>query len=144
MDWHPLIVHYPIALLPLSPLCDLGALWLRRRDGHHLAYGLLVLGALAASAAVLSGNAAAEGHWEGRAAAQVMAHEDLATWTLLLALGTALGRLPLQLKGPLGGWPLYGWIGVGLLVGVLVVLTGYHGGELVYVHGVGVGVEADG
>lgn len=142
MDWHPLIVHYPIALLPLSPLCDLAALWLRRRDGHHLAYGLLVLGTLAACAAVLSGNAAAAGQWQGEAAVQVSAHEDLATWTLLLALGTALGRLPLHLKGQLSGWPLYMWIGVGLLVGVLVAWTGYHGGELVYVHGIG--VKADG
>ena len=46
MDWHPFIVHYPIALLSLSPLCDLGALWLGRRAGHHLAYGLMVLGVL--------------------------------------------------------------------------------------------------
>ena len=44
MDWHPFIVHYPIAFLSLSPLCDIGALWLGRRAGHHLAYGLLVFG----------------------------------------------------------------------------------------------------
>ena len=59
MDWHPFIVHYPIALLTLSPLCDVGALWLGRRVGHHIAYGLLVLGVSSSVAAVLSGNSAA-------------------------------------------------------------------------------------
>lgn len=139
MDWHPFIVHYPIACLTLSPLCDLAALCLRWKEWHHLAYGLIVLGALASCAAVLSGNAAAEGHWEGPAAAEVAAHEDLATWTLLVALGIALGRLPLHLRGQLQGWPLYGWIGIGVAVGVLAILTGYFGGKLVYVYGVGVG-----
>ncbi len=138
MDWHPLIVHYPIALLPLSPLCDLVALWLRRGEGHLLAYGLMVLGTLASCVAVLSGNAAAEGHWQGAAAGEISAHEDLATWTMLLALGTTLGRLPLQLKGSIDGKALYACIGMGILIGVLVVLTGYRGGELVYVHGIGV------
>ena len=108
MDWHPFILHYPIAFLTLSPLCDLAALCLRRKEWHHLAYGLIVLGALASCAAVLSGNAAADGHWEGPAAAEVSAHEDLATWTLLLALGIVLGRLPLHLRGRLRGWLLYG------------------------------------
>jgi uncharacterized membrane protein len=139
MDWHPLIIHYPIALLPLSPLCDLAALSLRRREGHHLAYGLMVIGALSACAAVLSGNAAAEGYWHGSAAVEISAHEDLATWTLLLALGAALGRLPMQLRGAFSGRVLYVWLGIGLLIGGLVVYTGYLGGELVYVHGVGVG-----
>ena len=138
MDWHPFIVHYPIALLSLSPLCDLGALWLGRRAGHHLAYGLLVLGVLAATAAVLSGNAAATKAWEGPAAAPLATHESLATWTLLLVLGAVLGRLPLHLKGRLAGWPLYTWIALGVLIGGLVLWTGYCGSELVYVHGLGV------
>ena len=142
MDWHPFIVHYPIALLSLSPLCDLSALWLGRRAGHHLAYGLLVLGVLAATAAVLSGNAAADKAWEGPAAEPLATHDTLATWTLLLGLGAVLGRLPLHLKGQLEGWPLYAWIAVGFLIGGLVLWTGYYGSELVYVHGLG--VRADG
>ena len=57
----------------------------------------------------------------------------------MLALGIVLGRLPLHLRGRLRGWLLYGWIGTGAAVGILAILTGYFGGELVYVHGVGVG-----
>ena len=98
----------------------------------------MVLGTLASCVAVLSGNAAAEGHWQGAAAGEISAHEDLATWTMLLALGTTLGRLPLQLKGSIDGKALYACIVMGILIGVLVVLTGYRGGELVYVHGIGV------
>ena len=91
----------PSHSLSLSPLCDLGALWLGRRAGHHLAYGLLVLGVLSATAAVLSGNAAATEAWDGPAAEPLATHESLATWTLLLGLGAVLGRLPLHLKGRL-------------------------------------------
>ena len=141
MDWHPLIVHYPIALLSLSPLCDLGSLWLRRRDGHHLAYGLMLLGTVGVCAAVLSGNIAAAAHGEGPAVVSVAAHEDLATWTLLLGIGIVLGRLPLHLKGNFQGRLFYVWIALGIVVGVLVLVTGYYGGELVYIHGVGVGED---
>lgn len=110
MDWHPLIVHYPIALLPLSAGVDLLAWWRGKEDGHHLAYGLLVLGTVGALAAVLSGNAAAAPHWQTPLAEKIHRHEDLATATLFLCLAIVLGRLPLHLRGPLQGWPLKAWI----------------------------------
>ena len=87
---------------------------------------------------MLSGNAAADKAWDGPAAEPLATHESLATWTLLLGLGAVLGRLPLHLKGRLAGWPLYAWIALGVLIGGLVLWTGYCGSELVYVHGLGV------
>ena len=57
--WHPLIVHFPIALLTFSLIVDLAALLAKRPAWHPVAYALLVAGTVAATAAVISGNAAA-------------------------------------------------------------------------------------
>ena len=98
---------------------------------------------LAATAAVLSGNAAADKAWEGPAAEplatpRIPRHLDLAVGIGSRARALALAAL----KGQLAGWPLYAWIAVGFLIGGLVLWTGYCGSELVYVHGLG--VRADG
>ena len=140
MDWHPLVVHYPIALWPLGFAVDLVAWVAKREEWHGFAYLLQALGAVAALAAVLSGNEAAVPYRnEGGVQALIERHEDLATLTLVLFLVVVLGRLPLHLQKRMCGWKLRAWI---LAAGVgsgLVWLTGHHGGELVYEQGVGVG-----
>ena len=69
-------------------------------------------------------------------AAIVQHHEDMATLCLLLFGVASLGRLPIALGRPprwLAYWIALSVVGVGLLV-----YTSVLGGELVYVHGVGV------
>ena len=139
MEWHPIVVHYPLALLPLSLLVDLVA-WIRRRERWHAgAYYLLVLGPLAALAAVLTGTrAAAPYRADSRVLEPLEQHEDLVTWVLVVFLVVVLGRLPLHLQGRLQGWRLKAWI---LAAGVgcgLLWQAGFYGGELVYRYGVGV------
>lgn len=140
MDWHPLLVHYPIALWPVGFAVDLVAWVAKREEWHGFAYLLQALGAVAALAAVLSGNDAAGSYRdESGVQALIERHEDLATLTLVLFLVVVLGRLPLHLQKRLCGWKLKAWI---LAAGVgsgLVWVTGHYGGELVYEQGVGVG-----
>ena len=52
---HPLVVHFPIALLLTAVLLDLAALVLRRPGLHRIALWNLSLGALGAGIAVLTG-----------------------------------------------------------------------------------------
>ncbi len=141
-SWHPLIVHFPLALLPLSVAVDLLALGWRKTHWHGLAYGVLWFGVVMAASAVLSGNAAAN---EYRKNAQVQGlvsvHEDWATWTLLIFIGLALSRVPLQLRGELKGWRFALWLVVAVTACGLLWLTGYTGGELVFRHGVGVKIN---
>ena len=139
-NWHPMIVHFPIALLTLSVVVDLAALLGRRRSWHRMAYGLIVVGAVGAAAAVISGNDAAVPYRDSGLADVVEEHEDYATIVLVTFLATSLGRLPLFLRSR-HGWPLNLWIAVAFAGCCVLWLTSLHGGELVYEYGVGVQVQ---
>ena len=138
-NWHPMIVHFPIALLTLSVVVDLGALLAGRRSWHRVAYALVIAGTLGAAAAVISGNDAAVPHRDSSLAEVVAEHEDFATVVLITFLATSLGRLPLFLRSR-HGWPLNLWIVLAVLGCGLLWLTSLHGGELVYEYGIGVQV----
>lgn len=142
-SWHPLIVHFSLVLLPLSVAVDLLALGSRKTHWHGLAYGVFWFGAVMAASAVLSGNAAAGAYRkDDQVQGLVSAHEDWATWTLLLFIGLALSRVPLQLRGELQGWRFALWLVVAVAACGLLWLTGYTGGELVFRHGVGVKINS--
>ena len=141
-SWHPLIVHFPLVLLPLSVAVDCLALGYKRPQWQGLAYGLLGLGVAVSALAVLSGNSAAELYRKNPQVQDlVSAHEDWATLTLLLFLGLALSRLPLQLRGQLQSGRFKVWLALAAVGCVLVWITGYSGGELVYLHGVGIKIN---
>ena len=139
---HPVVVHFPIALLIVAVLADLLALI--RRGSSWLSSAtasLYVLGAIAAWAAFLSGREAAEGVLLPAAANPILTeHADWAQRTAWLYGLLALVRL-------VAVWQ--GWIrrvAVHLILflvaaGGLFALyeTGDHGAQLVYQYGVGVG-----
>ena len=138
MEWHPVAVHFPLVLLPLSVCVDLAAWWRRRPEWHQLAYTLLVLGTLAALAAVLTGTEAASRWPHAGVQEQMDRHEDLATISLFVFLGIVLGRLPLHLLGRHRDWRLKGLIAAAAAACVLLWQAALYGGDLVYKYGVGV------
>ena len=143
MDWHPLVIHFPIALWPVGFLVDLAAWARRREEWHGFAYILQALATVGMLVAVLTGNAAAVIYRDDvRVADLIQRHEDLATLALLIFLVTLLGRLPLHLQGRLGDWKLKGWILAAGVGAVLMGTTAHLGGELVYGQGVGVKVDS--
>ena len=138
-SWHPILVHFPLVLLPVSTLFDAIGFLGGQARWHRMAYAFLLATLGGALGAVLSGNSAAAPYWSVEEVRPLIElHEDMATATLVAVLACVFGRLPLHLQQRWRGWPLKFWFGVGLVAVVLLWVTGHWGGELVYGHGVGV------
>ena len=142
---HPLIIHFPIALLATAILVDLISLFTRKWQGVRIAAVILfVLGAVGALAAFLTGRSAADAFdLPPEVVSAVTDHADMAELTLWFFGIYAVIRLIVlwfDLKGR--RWAQV-WVHVLLfLVGAggyyLVVQTGDLGARLVYAHGLGV------
>ncbi|MFA6598542.1 MAG: DUF2231 domain-containing protein [Ignavibacteriaceae bacterium] len=136
---HPMIVHFPIALLIVGFLADAVGVILKKEFFSKAGFYLLILGTLGVVAAYISGNIAGDGITEAGSLKQALeTHEDAATLTLWLMVGTALIRIALQFTKKYVG--AFRWAALLIfLVGVLsVARTGYYGGELVFKHAAGV------
>src|SRR5690349_10212294 len=83
---HPLVVHFPLALLLVASLAALYAAWRQADPAYAFARTLLWLGTLACAAAVVTGFLAAQSVTRVRAAADTIAtHQNLAYVLLGLA-----------------------------------------------------------
>ena len=143
-DWapniHPLIVHFPIALLVAGVAVDLISLILARRPAlRDAATWLYCAGAATAIAAYLTGENAADSMLlPAEVAPLVDVHDNWAFRTMLLftLLAAARAGLPffMTLKAP--AW----WAAFVLALAGLGMLfeAAEHGGQLVYEHGLGV------
>lgn len=142
---HPLMVHFPIVLLLAALLLEVAARVRPWSSHQRWCTGAWLLAAISATAAFLSGRAAADGIVGIPATVQpaLSEHADLAQLVLILAWSTAVLKLG------------QGWLQGGLrtAAGVLVLLVGLgangllvvaadHGGALVYQHGLAVAVPA--
>lgn len=136
---HPMIIHFPIALLFVGFLADAIGLFIKKEFFTQAGFYLLILGTLGVIAAYLSGNLAGEGVTEAGALKEALeVHEDAATLTLWLMIGVALIRIAFVTLKKYSG--VFKWISFVLFfLGVLsVARTGFYGGELVYKHAAGV------
>lgn len=146
---HPLIVHFPIALLLVAPVFIIAGAVLRPAKGRYYqiaALVLMLLGTTAIFVAVGSGEAAGELAERSQGVSQVLeTHETLAertrvVFTILSVIFAALLLVPRVLKHaenrlvtttlPLAFLVLYS---AGLL---LLVNTAHNGGRLVHEFGV--------
>lgn len=138
--WHPIVVHFPLALVVTAALLLVAArLWRQERQAKTLAtVGTwnLCIGAVAALFALASGLAGLIGLHAGLAAHQsIFLHVKWAIFTSLALLLVAVwrGAGAEQESRP-------SWLFIVILLGMTaaLVVTGYQGGQNVYRYGVGV------
>ena len=144
-DWipnlHPIVVHFPIALLSVAVLVDLIRVAKRDHAGLNLTVQILYgLGTLGLIAAFLSGRQATETvEVAGQAFIVLASHENWALATMIFFIaffGLRFAAYWYQIdtrKSISVASVVLGLIGMGL-----VTITGNRGGELVFGHGVGV------
>ena len=138
--WHPLFVHFPLALIVTATVCLTVTYW-RKTQSHGNALALvgtwnLGIGALTVILALGSGLAAAIDLHVGTAAHEaIAAHVKSAVLTTVLVFSAALWRafgVPAESR-PSGLFMLVLWAATAALV-----VTGYRGGQNVYRYGIGV------
>ncbi len=138
--WHPMIVHFPLALIVTAAAClTLARLWSAPRYVPVLAtVGTwnLCLGALAVLFSLGSGLAAIIGLHVGVAAHQaISAHVKSAMLTTVLVLAVAVWRGAGTAQDSRPSWLFFVvlWAATAALI-----VTGYRGGQNVYRYGIGV------
>lgn len=131
---HPMVVHFPIALLFASVALDWAGYWLRHPNLTRGGFYTLVLGAMGAGVSALTGPDHVSG--DATVAALLANHQSFALLTVAIAVSLVAVRF-LSTEGIAGRWA---WIYLGCTVVLLVTLslTGYFGGEMTYHQGVGV------
>ncbi len=128
---HPVIVHFPLAGIPLAFLGFLAWVVTGREAFAKADVLPLVVASLAAIAAVITGNIAHDALlFSDELHRIVEQHQFVATSVMVLAVGLSVIRL-WRWNRLVGPWR---WVyGVGLLVGcVLLSITGFLGGSLVF------------
>ncbi len=129
---HPMLVHFPIALVAFGFLAELASLIIKKElCFSKISLFLLLFGTLSAVAAWLSGSFFTS-EMGGAAGVVKDTHELFATITMALLLITSLVRIIIVYsKTPKKTLKWLSFILYGL-ASVCVVATGYFGGTLVY------------
>lgn len=135
-NWHPMLVHFTVALLSVSALLYLAGLVLKKPNLLVVARWNLWIGALATILTVIAGFDAYNSiPHDGPLHAAMTDHKK---WALVTA----------SIFGVLALWALFKhrgaktvnvvFVGLILVASGLLAVTGYKGGEVVYRHGGGV------
>lgn len=136
---HPMIVHFPIALLIVGLLADAVGLFSNKEFFSKAGFYLLILGTLGVVAAFFSGNLAGEGVTEAGSLKQALeTHEDAAELSVWLISIAAIVRITFVAVKKYSGILKWSAFALFLIAVLSIARTGYYGGELVYKHAAGV------
>jgi len=137
---HPIIVHFPIALITIGFLSEAASLFFKSEKClSKTGFYLMILGSLAAIAAWGSGQLFTEEPSQGEILKVFLKHETGALITMILIVAGTLFRIWLVVKkkeeSPMK-WIVFGFY---LLAFAAVTFTGYMGGTMVYNFMIGLG-----
>lgn len=129
---HPMLVHFPIALILIGFIADLISFFYKKEAGLSMVgFYLLIIGTLSALIALLSG-ALFTAEMTGAAGEVKETHELFAWITVINLVLYSAYRIYLKVKGRetiILNRLSFAWYG---LAAVFVAITGFYGGTLVY------------
>jgi len=128
---HPMLVHFPIALVAIGFLADLVSLFVKKElCFSKMSFYLLITGTLSAIAAVFTG-VLFTSDMAGEAGKVMETHELIAFITLALLIITSLFRILLLRKPESNKFKWLSFVFYALAT-IAVSATGFFGGTLVY------------
>ncbi len=136
VPWHPFFVHFPMALWPCGTLVLIAAFLAKRQEWQVIAWTMLSLGTLGVIPTVLSGQHDIQPLLDSNNLL-LLRHRDLGNmlpW-LMGALLLAKAHVSFSKKAPV--IPVWIWCFFSLAISLLLLYSGYLGGQLVYRHGLG-------
>lgn len=129
---HPMLVHFPIALIVIGFVADLVSAFVKKEKCFSkMGFYLLLSGTLAALVTLLSGVLFTT-EMTGTAGEVLEMHETFAWITVIILIIAAILRTLLLIKkieNSLSQWLIFALYG---LAALSVSITGYFGGTLVY------------
>jgi len=135
---HPMVVHFPIAIIIVGFLADLGSMvFTKEKCLSRMGFYLEILGMLAAIVAFGTGYFLTS-EMEGEAGIVRNHHELFATLTLITIIVACLFRILLVYLNKEETKLKYAAMGLFLLAVVFVGITGYIGGNLVMNYMIGI------
>lgn len=131
-ELHPSLVHFPLALLPVTLAADVAA---RLTGNERLSWlgrwGMVASAASAAISGIAGLIAQEEVNVEGASLDTLITHRNLNLAVVGLTSGLAARRLGVERPGA-------GYLAAGVATLAALVYSGYLGGEVVYRYGAGV------
>ena len=134
LDLHTAIVHFPIALVAVGALTEIGYLILRREWLRWFGPILLTMALAGSGAAYFSGTSIEDkADHQGVPEAAIHAHESSALWSIGAMALAAILSWATRPRGKALWLPAL----AAFIAASLTMWTGHLGGELVFIHGAG-------
>ncbi len=134
-DLHPIIVHFPIALLMVSFLLSIAARW--KPAWHETSWMLLVIGGLATIPATITGLIAHAPYEETAVITVIETHQFLGIIGTLFTVGVLIWRFRTRLAGHDAGQTT-AYLVVAVIGMAWLFVLGGTGGDLVYEYAINV------
>jgi uncharacterized membrane protein/cytochrome c2 len=131
LEAHGGVTHFPVALLIMALVFDLGAALFRKREWRTVGFWLLLAGVVMAVPAIFTGWMTARhlfGGGTARPPAELTLHWRMAVLTAVLAIALLAWRIARRDEG--AGRSRAAMIGLSSLVALSVGITGYLGGDM--------------
>ncbi|HUW93690.1 MAG TPA: DUF2231 domain-containing protein [Bacteroidales bacterium] len=135
---HPILVHFPIALVVFGFIADTASLFFRKEEClSKTGYYMLITGTVMAFLAWSSGSLFTS-ELEGPAGEVMETHELFAFITLVTLIAASAIRIYMKIKGK--EHTQLKWFAFALysLGAIFVIITGFFGGTLVYNYMIGI------